>query len=529
MAVEIRPKQSSLAVKVERNDHSTLTHRNDPDQHKIDAITGLSDALNNLNDLITGVKENVDSNDVSTSESIENLAASIELLATNLTDLINNLVKTERERAIEKEESIDVKFTGEINNLRVDTEKETKRLDQNVVALGNELSARVNELQAVEYDLNVKIDDEVLRARKAEIELDDKIKEETARAQSGEEKLYDLLSIETNRAINQEKVLTQNLEAETRRALEAEDNLATDIADNMAKTLKIQDSLTDKILKEKERAEAEEIKLDNKINTETKRAIEAEANLQNYIDSHIAEVNLRTDVIDIVATKTELDSYNKSSITENDIVKVLSDESSFNATTYYRLIEGDFRLVGSTGPYYTTAEINEQTRYLRDENINFAGTKAFSHITSEQIPQTDIDLTNKLYVDTSITAEKDRATEAEKLINDTLSSETSRATAAENALANSITELNTELTTKLGAKADLVDGKIPNSQLPESHKTTSIFEYESIEKFPETGLEGSLYISVSDNVIYRWTGAEYVALSSAGFKEDTTINIICEV
>ena len=35
--------------------------------------------------------------------------------------------------------------------------------------------------------------------------------------------------------------------------------------------------------------------------------------------------------------------------------------------------------------------------------------------------------------------------------------------------------------------------------------------------------------SVSDNVIYRWTGTEYVALSSAGFKEDTTINIICEV
>jgi hypothetical protein len=205
MAVEIRPKTGSLAVKIERNDHTTLTHRNDPDQHKIEAITGLSDALNNLNDLITGVKENVDSNDVSTSESIENLAASIELLATNLTDLINNLVKTERERAIEKEESIDVKFTGEINDLRVDTEKETKRLDQNVVALGNELSARVNELQAVEYDLNVKIDDEVLRARNAEIELDDKIKEETARAQSGEEKLYDLLSIETNRAINQEK------------------------------------------------------------------------------------------------------------------------------------------------------------------------------------------------------------------------------------------------------------------------------------------------------------------------------------
>ena len=45
MSAQIRPKTSSLAVKIERNDHTTLTHRNDPNQHTIEAITGLTEAL----------------------------------------------------------------------------------------------------------------------------------------------------------------------------------------------------------------------------------------------------------------------------------------------------------------------------------------------------------------------------------------------------------------------------------------------------------------------------------------------------
>ena len=113
------------------------------------------------------------------------------------------------------------------------------------------------------------------------------------------------------------------------------------------------------------------------------------------------------------------------------------------------------------------------------------GTKDFSHITSNQVPQADNDLTNKLYVDNAIKGESDRAI------------------AVEGALTNEITKLSGEVDKKLELKADLVDGKIPNSQLPESHKTTSIFEYDSLEKFPEPGLEGSLYISTNDNIIYR--------------------------
>ena len=232
MAVEIRPKTGSLAVKVERNDHTTLTHRNESNQHEISAISGLTEALANLNNYIDEVKNNVNSNDSATTDSIKELSTSIELLAINLTDLINNLVDTERERALVKEEALDDKFTGEISILKTNTEREIKRIDQNVISLGNELSARVNELQAVEHELHTKITEENIRATEAEETLELKIDEETARAQLGEEKLHDLLNVETNRAINQEKVLTQNIDAEIKRATVVEEELDKKISEN---------------------------------------------------------------------------------------------------------------------------------------------------------------------------------------------------------------------------------------------------------------------------------------------------------
>lgn len=736
MAVEIRPKQSSLAVKVERNDHSTLTHRNEPNQHKIDAITGLAEALSGLNTLIVSLQEQIDTHSASSTEVIENLTE-------KLVELVQNSVRAEEERALEKEEALDSKFTEKITSLSVNTEKETKRLDQNVIALGNELSARVNELQAVEYELNVKLDDEVIRARKAEIELDDKIKEEIARAQSGEEKLYDLLSIEANRAINQEKVLTQNLEAETRRAIDAEEKLDLKISTNKEKIMSVQDILVSKIIAEKDRAESEESELSTKIGKEIerstlaeqdlekaisreqeraelaeanlqsqlnseidrskieetslfnkitaeqeraekaettitnelkneisrskeaefnlntaladeikratevenkiintleieetrailaeegltnrineeanrakteevalkleldkeyKRAIDAELSLgtridteverfkgeaerlnlaleeeierstakenllssniesaekhienvklelelnidnevsrakreeeqlnnrinkekarldseittriledtalRNYIDEHISEVDLRTDVIDVVATKADLELYDKTKITENDIIKVLSDETFYGATTYYRLVKNivfnrnEFELVGSIGPYYTTAEINAQTRYLRDENIDFGGIKSFVNIKSNQIPAENFDLANKLYVDTEIVG-----------VQTALGEETTRAVGAEAALETLINEnidnLEETINTLLDAKADLVGGKVPEAQIPDSVRYSSVFEAPSRQDFPPQGISGRLYVDAGENIIYR--------------------------
>lgn len=72
-------------------------------------------------------------------------------------------------------------------------------------------------------------------------------------------------------------------------------------------------------------------------------------NIQQQIDA----ITSASDVHDIVGTKAALNSYDTSDLNENDIIKVLQDESQNNATTYYRWDGNAFTLIGAEGPYYT--------------------------------------------------------------------------------------------------------------------------------------------------------------------------------
>lgn len=266
MAVEIRPKQSSLTVKVDRNDHEGLTKRNNPNQHSIEAITGLTEALERLENFIKDLQVN------GSSEAIE-----------LLTIRLNEAIKQEEARAKEEEEKIRAELIG----------------------LGDEISERVNEAQALRQDFI----DEIERVKNVEHELRTIATEERTRAQA------------------------------------AEEELATDI------------------LAERDRAIKEASDLLEIIDVERQRAIREEAR-----------------------------------------------------------VEG-------------------------------------------------------------------------KIVN----------------------------------KADLVNGIIPNSQLPTSFRDISVIEEKTQYDFPETGTAGSLYISTDTNIIYRWDGEKYVELSSAKFKDDSTVFIKCEV
>ena len=278
-----------------------------------------------------------------------------------------------------------------------------------------------------------------------------------------DEQLDILISTERDRSLKAEKILDTKIDAEIKRATETEVGLRTDLNSEITRSIEA------------------DIALQKAIEDEAATRLSEDISIRNYIDEHIAEVDLRTDVVDVVATKAELSVYDISKITENDIIKVLADETSLEATTYYRLVENEFILVGKVGPYYTKAEINAQTRYLRDEDINFAGTKDFNHITSSQVPQVDSDLTNKLYVDTNINEAKERAKKAEEAISVDLQNEITRASTVEDTISknlsdeiaravgveSNLTENLSNLSSRVDSKADLVDGKIPNSQLPE--------------------------------------------------------------
>ena len=65
----------------------------------------------------------------------------------------------------------------------------------------------------------------------------------------------------------------------------------------------------------------------------------------------------------------------------------------------------------------------------------------------------------------------------------------------------------------IAAKADLVDGKIPTSQLPSF--VDDVVEYTSVSAFPATGETGKIYVDTTNNTIYRWGGSAYVLIPTA--------------
>lgn len=101
----------------------------------------------------------------------------------------------------------------------------------------------------------------------------------------------------------------------------------------------------------------------------------------------IEEIEMSSDVVDIVGTYAELQAYDTSHLNNNDIIKVISDESHDDATSYYRYSKSTdtFSYVGSEGPYYTESEVD--TLLGGKQDTLTAGTNIT--ITNNTISATD--------------------------------------------------------------------------------------------------------------------------------------------
>ena len=65
----------------------------------------------------------------------------------------------------------------------------------------------------------------------------------------------------------------------------------------------------------------------------------------------------------------------------------------------------------------------------------------------------------------------------------------------------------------LHLKADLINGLVPTTQLPAF--VDDVLEAATLAGFPVTGESGKLYIALNTNLVYRWTGSTYVAISDS--------------
>lgn len=136
--------------------------------------------------------------------------------------------------------------------------------------------------------------------------------------------------------------------------------------------------------------------------------IAADGNLQSEIDAIVAS----SDVKDIVGTKADLNNYDTSTLGNNDIIKVLQDESQNDETTYYRWSTSTetFSLIGAEGPYYTKSAADEkfQEKLIASTNINIAADgKTISATDTTYTAGTGLSLNGTQFsVDTSAIQEK---------------------------------------------------------------------------------------------------------------------------
>lgn len=73
--------------------------------------------------------------------------------------------------------------------------------------------------------------------------------------------------------------------------------------------------------------------------------------------------------------------------------------------------------------------------------------------------------------------------------------------------------LSEDVTTVLGGKADLVEGKVPAAQLPAY--VDDVLEYATFGALPGTGEVGKIYVTLDTNITYRWSGTGYVEISAS--------------
>lgn len=75
-------------------------------------------------------------------------------------------------------------------------------------------------------------------------------------------------------------------------------------------------------------------------------------------------------------------------------------------------------------------------------------------------------------------------------------------------------KLNSSLKGAINGLAELgLDGKVPSAQLPSY--VDDVLEYDNLAAFPATGETGKIYIAKDTNITYRWSGTQYIEISSS--------------
>lgn len=84
-------------------------------------------------------------------------------------------------------------------------------------------------------------------------------------------------------------------------------------------------------------------------------------NADNTLQQEIDGLKNSPDVVDIVSTYADLEDYDTSTLGNNDIIRVLTDENHDGASTYYRWNSDSqtWTYIGGIGDYYTKSQVDD--------------------------------------------------------------------------------------------------------------------------------------------------------------------------
>ena len=97
----------------------------------------------------------------------------------------------------------------------------------------------------------------------------------------------------------------------------------------------------------------------------------------NALDEDVQELKSNPDVVDIVSTYQDLQAYDTSTLTDKDIIRVLSDSTHDGQSSYYRYdaATGQWTYVGTGGGATLTINVGSDTYTYngsQDTTINIA-------------------------------------------------------------------------------------------------------------------------------------------------------------
>lgn len=108
---------------------------------------------------------------------------------------------------------------------------------------------------------------------------------------------------------------------------------------------------------------------DTALGTRIDNEVLARQQADNGLQSQIDAITSKSDVVDVVANYAALQAYDTSTLGNNDVVKVLDDETHEDALTYYRwsTTTQTWTYIGQEAPYYSKGQMDVKLAEKQDK------------------------------------------------------------------------------------------------------------------------------------------------------------------